>query len=146
MASSNILINGKEYSYSDVRVHFLGRTVEGISAVSYEDNVEKKNNIGRGNMPVSRTRGNYEAKSSITLSMKEVVAIQAALQPGQRLQDIAPFDIEVSYVDDNGTNRIVNDRIRNCEFTNNKRELKTGGDQFDTQFDLITGSIDWNVA
>lgn len=136
------LINGQEYSWSDVKINLFGRTLQGISAIDYDDNVNKKNNKGSGVMPVSRSRGDYEAKASITLAMKEVEAIQNALPRGKRLQDIAPFNIEVVYDPDNG-NPLVHHRIEGCEFTNRKSELKAGEGNFETQFDLIVGSINW---
>lgn len=137
------LINGIRHSWANVRTNILGRTVQGISAISYEDKVEKANNYGAGQFPVSRGHGRYEASAKVTLKHYEVEAIHtAALMAGaSRLQDIAPFDIVVSYL--NPSDKIVTHVIRNCEFTNNKRELKEGDTNFETEFDLIVSHIEW---
>jgi len=139
------LINGIEYGWSDIKINILGRTVEGISAIEYSDNVEKTNNYGRGRQPVSRSRGKYEAKSKVTLSMKEVEAIQRALPKNGRMQDIPMFDINIAFDPEDGSSPIVRDRIRHCEFTNKERKVKTGDGQIEHEFELVTGSVDWNV-
>ncbi|MEZ5017342.1 MAG: hypothetical protein R2800_09845 [Flavipsychrobacter sp.] len=140
-----MLINGMEYDWSTVNVMLLNRIVEGISAVDYDDNVDKVTHKGRGKFGVSRGRGNYEASGSITLSMKEVVAIQRALPKGRRMQDIAPFPIIISYLPDDGSNVIVTDRMNDCEFTNVSRKTKVGDTQFESEFVLEVGSIDWDI-
>jgi hypothetical protein len=136
------LINGARFSWANIRMNIFGRTYEGFTAISYDDVVKKTNNYGAGRMPVNRTRGNYEPKCSITLYDYEVQAIQSGLPKGKRLQDINPFDITVSYVDDNGI--AVTDVIRNCEFTNNVRDIKQGDIKIEVKLELIVSHIDWH--
>lgn len=141
--SNNIpLINGIRHSWGSVRVNLLGRTVTGITAIKYDDKVEKVNNYGAGNMPVSRGYGKYEASASITLHSYEIDAIQRVLGPGKRIQDIPPFDIVVSYLADN-TDQVVTHVLRNCEFTSNKREVKSGDTVIEAEFELILSHIEW---
>jgi hypothetical protein len=136
------LINGRAYDWASLKAQILGQTVAGITAVSYEDTQEKTNNHGAGTMPVSRGYGKYEAKASVTLEMKEVEKIQAALGKGRRLQDIPMFNIVISYV--NESNILVTHTIWNCEFTNNKREIKTGDTNIDVQLELVCSHITWS--
>ena len=91
-----------------------GVQVIGIVAINYSDKQDKQNNCGAGRHPVSRSRGLTTPEVKLTLYMSEVVAISCT-SPTGRLQDIAPFDIEVAYLPSNGV--IVVDKIRNCEFT-----------------------------
>jgi hypothetical protein len=141
------MINGQSYGWTDVKINLLGRTLEGVSAIEYEDNVEMKNNIGKGNMPVSQTLGKYEAKASITIDMKEHTALLQALPAGVRLQHIASFDIIVMFEDKNDTSKpIIKDIIRHCRFTGNKRELKVGSDSPEMKMELLVGCIDWKQA
>ena len=77
----------------------------------------------------------------VTLEMKEVERIQAALGPGRRLQDVPPFNISVAYR--NESNLLVTHTIHNCEFTNNKREIKAGDTNIEVALDLITSHISW---
>ncbi|MDF7809912.1 hypothetical protein [Hymenobacter sp. YC55] len=135
------MINGRAYDWASIKVQLLGLTLVGITAVSYEDTQAKVDNYGAGTMASSRGYGKYEAKASITLEMKEVERIQASLQPGQRIQDIGPFNIVVAYV--NESNRMVTHTIHNVEFTNNKRELKTGDTTVEVALELITSHITW---
>ena len=136
-------INGTRHSWADIKVNMLGRTVSGISAVSYEDKQEKVNNYGAGVNPVSRGIGKYEASAKITLHAYEVDAIQRAI-PGQRLQDIGSFDITVVYMPV-GSDTLVTHTIRNCEFTSNKRDVKQGDTVIEVEFDLIVSHIEWDI-
>lgn len=137
------LINGTRHSWASVKVNVLGRTVSGISAVSYEDKQAKVNNYGAGNFPVSRGLGNYEASGKITLHAYEVDAIQRTVGQGKRLIDIPPFDITISYLEQ-GNDGLTTHVIRNCEFTSNKREVKQGDTNIETEFELVVSHIDWN--
>jgi hypothetical protein len=137
------LVNGVRHSWASIEVQVLGRIVTGITAMSYEDKQEKANAYGKGVMPVHRSRGGkYEASSKITLHEYEVRAIQRALPRGKRIQDVPMFDITVSYLDDNDA--MITDVIRNCEFTNNKREIKQGDTVIEVELELIVSHIDWN--
>ncbi len=136
-------INGTRHSWADVKVNLLGRTVTGITAISYEDKQEKVNNYGAGVNPVSRGIGKYEASAKITLHAYEVEAIQRAI-PGKRLQDIEPFDIEVVFMP-KGSDTLVSHTIRNAEFTSNKRELKQGDTVIEIEFELIVSHIEWDA-
>ena len=132
---------GKMAGWNSVTVRMLGRDVEGITEVEYNDNVEKENIMGAGPYPVGRGEGNYQAKASITLLQEEIVALQLSLGPGKRLTDIAPFDIVVRY-DYNGF--ACRDVIHNAEFTGNARALKQNDKSISNKFDLLVSHIEWN--
>lgn len=135
------LINGRAYDWASIKLQLLGLTIVGVTAISYDDTQAKVDNQGAGNFASSRGYGKYEAKASITLEMKEVERLQAQLGPGRRLQDIAPFNIVVAYV--NESNRMVTHTIHNVEFTNNKREIKAGDTNIEVALELITSHITW---
>ncbi|MGB1307530.1 MAG: hypothetical protein ACPG6B_01370 [Oceanihabitans sp.] len=124
-------------------VNLLSRDVEGITELAYDDTTKKENAYGAGKYPVGRGEGNYEAKASITLYKEEVDALQKALSPGQRLQDILPFDVNVEYERKNGS--IQKDRIRNCEFTNNIVDVKNNDGTISVKLELIVSHIEWGV-
>lgn len=133
---------GTMQGWNSITVNLFGRDVEGISSLSYDDSVEKENVRGVGSMPIGRSRGNYEATASIGLFKEEVDAIQKALAPGKRLQDIASFDIVVQY-DRNGV--IQKDIIHNCEFTNRGVDVSQGDATISTDYELIISHITWNA-
>jgi hypothetical protein len=137
------LINGIRHAWGSVKVNLLGRTVSGITAISYEEKQEKVNNYGAGTFPVSRGLGKYEASAKVTLHSYETDAIIKSLGTGKRLVDIAPFDIVVTFMAE-GSDLLVNHVIRNCEFTSNKRDLKTGDTVIESEYDLIVSHIEWS--
>ena len=133
-------INGRAYDWASLRAQLLGQTIAGITAVSYGLKQEKVNNYGAGVNPVSRGYGKREPEASITLEMKEVERIQAALPPGGSLMDIPPFPVVVSFV--NASNQLVTHTLHNCEFTQNKREIKTGDTNIEVELPLILSHIE----
>lgn len=141
----DVLVNkfGKVAGWNSTTATMMGRDVEGITELKYDDNVEKENIYGAGKMPIGRGEGNYKATCSITLIKEEVDAIQLSLGPGKRLTDIAPFDIAVSY---DYLGKILKDRIRNCEFTGRSVEVKQNDKVIATTFELIVSHIDWNIV
>ncbi|QKG57005.1 hypothetical protein GKZ68_10425 [Hymenobacter sp. BRD128] len=136
------LINGRAYDWASIRFQALGQTIAGTTAISYEDTQEKVNNFGAGVNPTSRGLGKIESKASVTMEMKELERIQAALPAGGRIQDIPAFPIVVSYV--NPSNMLVTHTLHDCEFTNNKREIKTGDTNIEVELELIISHITWS--
>lgn len=134
------LINGEEYSWGNIKTCINGIVVTGIVAIAYGDKQDMQNNYGAGRYPVSRSKGRIEATAKITLYMSEVVAI-CRNAPGGRLQDIAPFPIEVSYLPDNGI--MVVDKIHNCQFAENKRDWKEGDLNQQVELELIVSHIEY---
>lgn len=134
------LINGVAYGWADIVCLIAGVPVTGITAIDYEDKQEIKNHYGAGRYPVSRGKGRIECSAKITLEMSEVLAIQAEATNG-RLQDIAPFDIVVSYIPDGG--KIVHDTIRDCQFSNNNRKWKEGDTNQTPDLELVVSKITW---
>jgi len=135
---------GNMQGWNQITLQMLGRDVEGISAIKYDDSVKKENVYGAGNYPIGRSAGNYEAKCSITLFKEETDAIQKALPAGRRMQDVAPFDVIVEYQRPDGS--IMKDRIRNCEFTNRAVDVKQNDGTTATEYTLIVSHIEWNVV
>lgn len=134
---------GKMIGWNAITVNILGRDLEGITQVAYDDTVAKDNAYGAGKMPIGRTEGNYVATASITLKKEEAIALQQSLGVGRRIQDIAPFDMVIQYENRNGV--ITLDRVRNCEFTNNGVDVSQSDGSIDTQYTLLPSHIDWNT-
>ena len=134
------LINGVEYSWGDIVAAINGVPLVGITAISYEDSQDVQNNYGAGRHPVSRSKGRITPSAKITLHQSEVIALQSQSLTG-RLQDIAPFDITVSYIPDSGI--VVTDKIRNCKFKANKRDWKEGDMLQEVELELLPSHIMW---
>ncbi len=129
--------------WNSVTANAMGRNFEGISGLSYNDTVTKENVRGAGKYPIGRSEGDYEAEASISLYKEEADTLRRSLPAGKRLQDIAPFDINVEYANKDGI--ITKDRIRNCEFTNDGVEVSQGDGIITTEYTLIVSHIEWNV-
>lgn len=137
--ASEILINGRAYSWADVTVIILGRKVQGITAVSWMQSKEKSNNMGQGDRPVSRSHGNRTASASITLSLKEIAAIEVSLPKGKDLLDIKPFPVIVSY--NNSENKFISYQLQHCEFTEFGNDISQGDAEATKSLPLIVSQV-----
>lgn len=133
---------GTLIGWNNITVPMMGRELEGIQEISYNDEEEHGVEHGGGKYPVGKTRGKYTAKASLTLLVEEVIALQKQLPKGTRLQDLPDIDIPVQY---EYSGEIYTDIIRNWSFTNNGREVKTGDGKIAVKFDGAISHIDWNV-
>lgn len=133
------VVNGTRHSWASIKLNILGRTVTGVTKIDYSSMQKKENNYGAGSEPVSRGRGNSEYKCAIGLYKYEADAIKK-LVPSGRLEDIAPFDIVIAY-QPTGSDPIVTDILKYCEFTDDKRSSKQGDTKIEQTFDIIIGGI-----
>lgn len=143
MADTIINKFGNIQGWNNITCNIMGRDVEGITALSYNDSEEIENVYGAGKYPIGRGSGNYAAEASITMIKEEFDAIQSALPLGKRLSDIEPFDITVEYALPDG--RILRDRIRNVQFTGRGVDGNQNDKDLAYQSELICSHIEWNV-
>jgi hypothetical protein len=144
MARASSIINkfGKMAGWNSVTVNLLGRDVEGISEVTYDDNVEIEGARGAGMFFCGYGEGNYEAKCSLTLFLEEWNAIQKSLPKGKLVSDIAPFNVIIEYEYNNFK---VRDVITYCKFKGRGVAVKQGDKTIAYKSDLfVGGKIDWN--
>lgn len=142
---STTIVNkfGTLQGWNSLTVNILGRDVEGVTEMAYDDKQKKENVYGAGQYPIGRGRGNYEPKASITLMKEEVDALKLSLPPGKSIRDIAPFDIVSQYETETGV--ILKDRIRNAEFMGDGVEVKQNDMTITTKYELLISHIEWNV-
>ena len=134
-------VNGKLYDWADIVLTLAGVPVTGITAIEYKDEQDVTVKYGAGRYPVGYAKGRITATGKITLLQEEVEAIQRQA-PNGRLQDLAPFDITVSYLPDTGI--VSKDRLRNCMFKNNGRTWKEGDTGQEVELELVLSNIEWN--
>lgn len=135
------LVNGMLYSWADIVTAISGVPVTGITGIEYGDDQDVVNKYGAGRHPVGRAKGRITPSVKITLYQEEVEALQRQA-PNGRLQDIAPFDITVTYIPDSGI--VTVDKIRNCQFKANSRKWKEGDTGQEVELELVTSHIEWN--
>lgn len=131
-----MLINGVEYSYSDIQFSFLGNfNVPGVTEINFESNQVKTNVLGAGTEPVARTRGSksYD-NSTITLHLKEIFRLIEA-NGFRSLESIPMFNLTLSFA--NGVDPIKTVTLPNCEFTKTGAGAATGDTSIATQIPII---------
>ena len=134
-------VNGKLYDWADIVLVIAGVPVTGITGIEYKDDQDIVTKYGAGRYPVGFAKGRITSTGKITLYQEEVEAMQRQSITG-RLQDIAPFDIIVSYLPDTGI--VSTDKLRNCMFKNNARGWKEGDTGQEVEIDLVMSHIQWN--
>ena len=134
-------VNGKLYDWADIVLVIAGVPVTGITGIEYKDDQDIVTKYGAGRYPVGFAKGRITSTGKITLYQEEVEAMQRQSLTG-RLQDIAPFDIIVSYLPDTAIVSI--DKLRNCMFKNNGRGWKEGDTGQEVEIDLVMSHIKWN--
>lgn len=135
------LVNGMLYSWADIVISISGVPVTGIVGIDYGEKQDVVNKYGGGRHPVGRAKGRITPSAKITLYQEELEAIQRQA-PNGRIQDIAPFDITVTYIPDSGI--VTTDKIRNCQFSNNDRKWKEGDTGQTVELELVPSHIEWN--
>jgi hypothetical protein len=133
------IINGVNYSWSNVKLVLFGVPVVGITSIEYKRKQKKDNNYGMGTEPISRGYGNKEYEGKITLYREEWNAIIAAATNRDPL-DISFFDIQVSF----SGSRVATstDVLRACEFLEDPFTVGQGDTKIMVEIPLIIGMID----
>lgn len=139
MPVSNPLINGINYSWSNISVILFGAPITGIVAINYKRKQKKENNYGQGVKPVSRGYGMEEYEGDIEIYVDVWKQIIAA-SPNRNPMEIPPFDIPVSF---SGTGvQTDKDVLRSVEFMEDPFESKTGDTKITVKIPLIIGGVD----
>ena len=133
-------VNGKLYDWADIVVAIAGVPVTGIVGIDYSDKQEIQQKYGAGRYPVGYAKGRITCTAKLVLYQEEVEAMQS-VAPNGRLQDIAPFNITVSYMPNSGV--VKTDKLRNCIFTNNNRGWKEGETGHTVELEIIPSHIQW---
>lgn len=133
------IVNGVNYSWSNVSVILFGTPVIGILAINYKRKQKKDNNYGAGPQPVSRGYGNYEYEGDIELYVDTWKAIIAS-SPNRDPLQIGPFDIPVTFTGTGITT--TKDVLRAVEFLEDPLESKSGDTKLTVKISLIIGGID----
>jgi len=137
------MINNIMHSWASINVTIEGVPEVNITAIEYSDKEEIENIYGASRFPIGRGYGRVTASASITLHMESVESIRKSSITG-RLQDIAPFDISVSYIKAGGA-QIITHVIKNCQFLENTYSSKEGDLKVEVTLPLLPSHIIWNT-
>ncbi len=136
---ANPLINGVNYSWSNVSLVLFGVPVIGIAKIEYTRKQKKDNNYGLGVDPISRGYGNKEYEGKISIYRDEWNKIIAAA-PSRDPLDIDFFDIQVSFSGTRVTPSL--DVLRACEFLEDPFTVSQGDTKIMVELPIVIGLID----
>lgn len=132
------LINGTNYSWSNISVNPFGTPLTGIVSIDYDMEQQKDDNYGAGVDPVSRGYGQNKYTASMEVYLDEWKAFIAAA-PQRNPLLIPPFDIPVTFQGDGVLTE--RDVLRACEFKNNPMNAKAGDTKIIVKINLAIAGI-----
>jgi len=132
------------FAWKDIDLVINGNLTIEIKGISYTKSKEKQNNMGRGNKPTSRSRGNESYELTFTMSMQEVMRLRNALGNGKDETDMAPIDVPITYTNDD--NVVVTDILKDVEFTQAAGGASQGDMEIDHELSGICSDIEFNRA
>ena len=125
------VVNGKHYDYGDITVFLPNGPQVEAPAIEYSDEVEVSPVYGQGRIPRGYGMGQYKGEGKITLNREGFDALMAYCQAvGKPLYKLAPFNITVTYANDEEALRV--DKLKGCKFK--KRSFK--GSEGDTKLSV----------
>jgi hypothetical protein len=134
--------NSAEYSWKDLEVAILGRSLVNITEVEYTTDVEKKHIYGRGSKPIGIQSGNEKPTGQITIGQSELEAIiQKAKESNKRPTDLS-FDINITYTQD-GT--IVRDRVKGAQLSQVPKSIKQGDPSMTVKLPFLALDIEYDI-
>lgn len=137
------LINkfGKLTGWNSLTLNVFGRDIEGLTEVSYDDNVEIEGVKAVGGFDIGYGEGNYEAKFSFTVLEEERRAMLDALPTGVMIQEVDGSAV-ISY--ETG-NKVYKDTIPFFKILNNGVAVKQNDKSIAYKFDCYCPKINWSV-
>lgn len=136
--------NGKAYDAGDLTVEFLGNVPAEVYGLKYNSSQEHQKNYSLGsNEPTSWSQGKIDHTASITLSLADTAAIEAAARKAgySSILKVPPFPIVASFFNEFGDR--ITDRIV-AKFQSTGREVNNGGQGLMMEHELFVLSINYN--
>lgn len=141
MTMSVISRNGKTYDNGDVHIAMLGSIDYEVTKIDYSIDQQHTHNYALGsNKPSSYSMGKIEPKCTLGLRLKSISEIEKAA--GGNLLAIKPFDIVVTFVDDE--NEIIVDVLK-VKFKSQGRSVGDS-DDIKMDFEMFCLNVDFNTV
>jgi len=133
-----VMINGVNYSASNVSVIMFGQPIVGITKLDYKAKQEKVNNKAFQTEPVSRGYGSKDYECGIEIYKDEWVGIIASA-PSKDPTQIPPFTFQVIYSGDSVNYQ--EDQILFAEFLEDPMSVGAGDTSIKLSIPMIIGGI-----
>lgn len=132
------LINGVNYSWSNITWVWYTLPLVGIRSITYEAKQKKELNYGQGVYPISEAVGNYEFTAEVEIYLDEWNKIIAAAPNNDPMQ-IPRSDFQVNY----GGSRVAakTDILQMVAFTNDPVVVKQGDTMVAVKLTLSVAGI-----
>lgn len=137
-------INGKQFSFEDIKLSLAGKVVTGCTGVSYQEQQasEQVHVLGQAE-PYATISGAKTYSGEVRLMMDEYDALQDSIPRGKSLTDIAGFEIVVLRL---GANNILRtDVLRKVKFMEVNKEMSAGETFHEITLPISIAKIDYNV-
>jgi len=136
------LINGVEYTHSDIVLNILGFPIIGLTSIEYSNKQNIAGNYATGHLPTSVGFGSVESTATLTITKVELTNM-LRLAPIGRLQNIPFFDIGVNYIPESGL--FVRDRLLRCRFKGVDMSSVTNNTQIEIPLEMFVADIRFSV-
>lgn len=138
-----MVINTREYAWSDVNVVVAGRLVTGIRGVEYKATQEKEALYGKGDKPHAIQRGNKSFDGVITFLQSELEALEKAA--GGDILNIS-FDVVASYGNPVNGDVMSTDLLVGVEVTEIPKAMKQGDKFMEIALPIIMRDIKYGYV
>lgn len=137
--------NSSEYTFCDLSVVALGRTIGGLRGIEYSSKKTKEVLYGAGNKGRGIQHGKREYEGTLTILQSELTALDfAAVESGREDCLDFDFDIIVTYASPEGIVSV--DRIVCASITEAKKGLKEGDMNMEIALPFIALDVKKNIA
>ena len=139
-----MIFNSKEYSYVNINVVVLGRTLTGLRGIEYTPKMNKELLYGAGVNPKAIQHGRREYEGALTVLQSELEALnRAAKEAGYTDCLDLEFDIVVTYA---ASGVVSTDIVRCASITEFPKGMKQGDLYSEHALPFIALRIDTNVT
>lgn len=145
------MINGRNFSYEDIKIVLNGVPVADVKEINYKDAVKRESVRGGGRYPIGVGTADYEASGDITLTREDYdTLISIAAGARRKLYEMNSFVVVVAYgaktEGDDGFTEVNYspthvDRLENCLFQSRDFAAKQGDTENTVKLELYVGSL-----
>lgn len=133
-----VLINGVEWTHSDVKVLFLGLPIYAVLELNYSKKQTTQLNYGTGSKPLSMGFGTVKPNGSMRVSMTEFQRLVDGAIEGD-IQNYTLFDIIVNY--SNREAGTFTHRLLKCKFVGPEQSSTVDNSQIEVTLELVISDI-----
>lgn len=135
------LSSGKAEEQADIQVVIMGQLMLGFTSIEYSDDQDMEQVHAAGSAVQAYVYGKEKPMAKISFLSSHMSQFQNLVPVTNRIQDIPPFDVIVTYVDPAYITKVH--VIKNAKFKNNGRKAATGDGAIITECDLLISHIQY---